>query len=161
MPVRIRPAANGDTEALVRLSLSAWAPVFASFRRVLGPAIYALIYPDWQEQQRDVVERVCNDGERMTVWVAEVDGTVAGFIAYTLNAAEKTGTVELLAVHPEYQNKGIGTELNVFALERMKERGMKLAAVSTGGDPGHAPARRAYEKAGYTAFPQVWYYKGL
>ena len=39
--------------------------------------------------------------------------------------------------------------------------GMKLAGVSTGGDPGHAPARRAYEKAGYTAFPNVWYYQPL
>jgi predicted N-acetyltransferase YhbS len=38
----------------------------------------------------------------------------------------------LLAVHPEYQNRGIGTELNNFALERMKESGMKMAVVGTG-----------------------------
>jgi hypothetical protein len=38
---------------------------------------------------------------------------------------------------------------------------MKVASLSTGGDPGHAPARRAYEKAGYTAFPIVWYYQDL
>jgi hypothetical protein len=43
----------------------------------------------------------------------------------------------------------------------MKENGMKLAVVGTGGDPGHAPARRAYEKAGYTAMPAVRYYKEL
>ena len=49
----------------------------------------------------------------------------------------------------------------LFALARMKESGMKVASLSTGGDPGHAPARRAYEKAGYTAFPIVWYYKDL
>jgi len=67
----------------------------------------------------------------------------------------------LLAVHPEYQNSGIGTELNTFALQKMKEGGMKLAVVGTGGDPGHAPARRSYEKAGYTALPLVRYYKDL
>jgi hypothetical protein len=33
----------------------------------------------------------------------------------------------------------------------MKEAGMQVATVSTGGDPSHAPARRAYEKAGFTA----------
>jgi predicted N-acetyltransferase YhbS len=67
----------------------------------------------------------------------------------------------LLAVHPEYQNQGIGTELNHFALKKMKESGMKLAVVATGGDPGHTPARRTYEKAGYTALPGVRYYQDL
>src|SRR5205807_189665 len=80
------------------------------------------------------------------VWVAEAHGMMTGFIAYTLNSMENgqenTGEVELLAVHPDYQNHGIGTELNQFALEKMKESGMKLAIVATGGDPGHAPARR-------------------
>ena len=37
-------------------------------------------------------------------------------------------------------------------------RGMGLA---TGGDPGHAPARRTYERAGFTGCPQVWYAKRL
>jgi hypothetical protein len=43
----------------------------------------------------------------------------------------------------------------------MREAGMKLAVVGTGGDPGHAPARRSYEKAGYTGLPLVRYYKDL
>jgi len=33
--------------------------------------------------------------------------------------------------------------------------------VATGGDPGHAPARATYEKAGFTGCPQVWYAKLL
>jgi hypothetical protein len=43
----------------------------------------------------------------------------------------------------------------------MRARGIDLATVSTGGDPGHAAARRTYESAGFTAFPQVWYAKLL
>ncbi|PVC90671.1 GNAT family acetyltransferase [Streptomyces sp. CS090A] len=43
----------------------------------------------------------------------------------------------------------------------MKEAGVTLASIWTGGDPGHAPARRTYEKAGYTALPLVRYYKAL
>ena len=38
---------------------------------------------------------------------------------------------------------------------------MKLAVVGTGGDEGHAPARRSYEKAGYTGLPLVRYYQEL
>jgi predicted N-acetyltransferase YhbS len=120
---------------------------------------------NWKMTQREIVEKICKDHEKTLVWVAEVQGMITGFIAYTLNSKENgqdnTGEVELLAVHPDYQNGGIGTELNNFALEMMKESGMKLAIAATGGDPGHAPARRSYEKAGYTALPGVRYYQDL
>ena len=101
------------------------------------------------------------DREKFTVWVPELDQKVVGFIAYTLNFKERVGEVYMLAVHPDYQNRGIGTELNTFALEKLKASGMQLAEVGTGGDPGHAAARRSYEKAGYTALPLVRYYKAL
>jgi ribosomal protein S18 acetylase RimI-like enzyme len=107
------------------------------------------------------VEGVCSDGSKTVVWAAEADGTVAGFIAYRLHSEDQSGEVELLAVHPDYQNRGIGTTLNNWALEQMKASGMRLAVVGTGGDPSHAPARRSYEKAGYTALPLVRYYKDL
>ncbi len=160
MDISIRPMTPDDMEDVVRLSLAAWAPVFHSFEQVLGSKIYFHIYPEWRRQQREVVEKICKD-EKTLVWVAEVDERVTGFIAYTLNNEEKTGEVELLAVHPDYQNRGIGTALNNFVLGKMKESGMELAVVATGGDPGHAPARRSYEKAGYTALPLVRYYQDL
>lgn len=161
MNLRIRPFSNSDIEDVVQLSLLAWAPVFSSFEQVLGTRTYTAIYPDWQRQQREVVERVCKDDDRFTTFVAQLDGAVVGFIAYALNNDDQTGEVELLAVHPDYQNQGIGTELNNFVLGKMKESGIKLAVVGTGGDPGHAPARRSYEKAGYTGLPLVRYYKAL
>ena len=157
----IRPVRDNDVEDLVRLSLLAWAPVFGSFEQVLGHNIYALIWPDWRTGQRDAVERVCKDDEKTTVWVAELDGTVVGFLAIELNIKDKIGDVALLAVHPDYQNRGIGTDLNSFAIEKMKASGMIMARVETGGDASHAPARRSYEKAGYTALPLVRYFKDL
>ncbi len=161
MNLHIRPSRNGDMEEVVQLSLAAWEPVFQSFRHILGPVIYSMIYPDWVTSQREAVEQVCKDGDKIIVWVADVDGRVAGFIAYELNIKDTTGEVQLLAVHPEYQNRGIGTELNNFVIEKMKESGMKMAVVGTGGDPSHTPARKSYEKAGYTALPLVRYYRDL
>jgi hypothetical protein len=38
---------------------------------------------------------------------------------------------------------------------------MTVVLVSTGGDIGHAPARRTYEKAGFTPMPAVHYFKAL
>jgi ribosomal protein S18 acetylase RimI-like enzyme len=161
MDLRIRPVTNVDIEAVVELSLLAWEPVFQSFRQIMGPTIYDFIYPDWRAMQSRDVAKICEPGGKLLVWVAEVEGKVVGFIAYKLDGETKTGEVEYLAVHPEYQNLGIGTELNNFALDKMKSSGMKLAVVGTGGDPGHAPARRSYEKAGFRPLPQVRYYKNL
>jgi ribosomal protein S18 acetylase RimI-like enzyme len=160
---RLRPLRRDDPEdvaAVERLALAAWAPVFRSFKRVLGAEIYARLYPDWRASQKADVERVCTE-EKYTVWVAEAEGQVAGYVAYTTDAETKVGEVYMLAVDPGRQRRGLGTRLNALALDRLREAGMELAQVSTGGDPGHEPARRSYEKAGYTAFPTVWYFQLL
>lgn len=38
---------------------------------------------------------------------------------------------------------------------------MSVAMVETGGDPGHGPARRTYERAGFTAMPVARYFMAL
>jgi ribosomal protein S18 acetylase RimI-like enzyme len=158
---QIRPFTDKDIEDIVQLSLLAWEPVFSSFEEILGPKIYPIIYPDWRKSQQEGVEKVCMDRVKYNVLVAEVEGKVVGFLAYELQPDDGTAEVYLLAVHPEYQNHGIGTELNLVALQEMKAAGITLAVVGTGGDESHAPARKSYEKAGYTALPLVRYYKDL
>jgi GNAT superfamily N-acetyltransferase len=91
------------------------------------------------------------------VYVAERDGVVIGFVSLQLDPDTKTGELGLNAVHPDWAGEGVGTAMYNFAVERMREAGMRIATVSTGGDPSHAPARRAYEKAGFTVgIPSIW-----
>ena len=161
MDFQIRPIQKEDITAIVDLSLLAWEPVFQSFEQVLGPKIFSHIYPDWRKTQAEVVEKYCQPEEGRTILVAEVAVNVAGFLVYELREKEKTGEVILLAVHPDYQKGGIATALNKTALQAMKTAGMQLAEVGTGGDEGHAPARRAYEKVGYIPLPIVRYYQNL
>jgi ribosomal protein S18 acetylase RimI-like enzyme len=139
----------------------AWEPVFQSFAKIMGPQIFALQYPDWRKSQGEAVENVCRDTGKFDTYVAEVDGKAVGFIAIEMNHETKFGEVYMLAVHPAYHNQGIGTELNRYALQKMREAGMKLAVVGTGGEEGHAPARASYEKAGYTGLPLMRYYQEL
>ena len=161
MNLHIRSVCSDDIEDLVQLSLLAWESVFTSFRQMLGPTVYTAIWPNWRAGQRDAIETICQQGDPCRVWVAELDGAVVGFVACELNPENKIGEVQLLAVHPNHQNRGIGTELNLVALAKMKESGMTMAKVETGGDPSHAPARRSYEKAGYIALPLVRYFQVL
>jgi GNAT superfamily N-acetyltransferase len=161
MRPRIRPFDERDAEAVVGLSLRAWAPVFASLEQVLGSEIFRRQHPDWREDQRRAVEEVCASQETQ-VWVAEVDASVVGFVATEVFDAEGSmGQTSMMAVDPDLQGGGIGTALTEFTLDRLKDAGMKVAMVETGGDPGHAAARRTYEKAGYVLLPVARYFKNL
>ena len=157
----IRPFDDRDTDVVVDLSLRAWAPAFASLERALGPEIFGRQHPDWREDQRRAVEEVCA-AKKGLVWVAEVDGTAVGFVAVELHHPERSmGEISMLAVDSDHQGRGIGTALTEFALDRLKDAGMTVAMVETGGDPGHAAARRTYEKAGYVHLPIARFFKNL
>src|SRR3712207_268035 len=136
MSIYVRPFAADDMEAVLELSVRAWEPVFHSFEQVLGSKIFLKLYPNWQVNQRDAVRAVCEDTVKHSIWVADVEGIVAGFVACELKVAEKIGEVYMLAVDPAFQRRGIGGQLNAFPLRWFKEQGMQLAMVGTGGDPG-------------------------
>ncbi len=146
---------------MVNLSLRAWEPVFASIERAMGSEIFRQFHPDgWRASQQKSVEDVCA-AQKTRVWVAEADAGIAGFVAVELHTESSIGEIYMLAVDPDYQGAGTGTALTEFALARIKEAGMPVAMVETGCDPGHAAARRTYEKAGCTLLPIARYFKKL
>ena len=71
------------------------------------------------------------------------------------------GVIEIIGVDPNYQRRGIGSLLTKTATDHMRSAGMDIAVVETGGDPGHAPARAAYEEAGFTLLPIARYFRVL
>jgi ribosomal protein S18 acetylase RimI-like enzyme len=154
----IRPFTRADADRIVELSLAAWPPVFSSFRDVLGEDLYDRVHPDWRSAQaasvRDALER--ND-----TWVSTTDGDITGFVNVVFDQRERSGEIYMIAVDPAHQRLGIASLLTDHALDEMRARQLDLAIVATGGDPGHAPARRTYERAGFTGCPQVWYAKLL
>jgi ribosomal protein S18 acetylase RimI-like enzyme len=152
--IGLRRLEDEDRESVIALSLRAWEPVFASFRDVLGDDLYRRVHPDWE---RDQARSVADALARNESWVAVVDGKVAGFVNVTFDVEERSGEIYMIAVDPAAQRQGVASLLTALALDEMRARGLDLAIVATGGDPGHAPARHTYEKAGFTPCPQVWY----
>jgi GNAT superfamily N-acetyltransferase len=158
----IRPLAPGDLPTLQSIRRAAFEPVFNSFRSIVGEEIAALAFADADAEQAKVLDDVCAAGSGHHVLVATVDGETVGFVSFTIDAAKRTGEIGLNAVRPDHAGKGIGTWMYQQVLARMKELGMALAVVGTGGDSSHAPARRAYEKVGFgPAIPSVYFYKLL
>ncbi len=123
--------------------------------------VYEQLYPEgWRESQRQAVEAVLA-AKKTRVWVAKVGTNTVGFVAVDLHPESSMGEIYMLAVDPDYQGGGIGTALTEFALAWIKDAGMAVAMVETGGDPGHAAARRTYEKVGYVHMPIARYFKKL
>jgi ribosomal protein S18 acetylase RimI-like enzyme len=158
--LEIRDFELADEAGIVDLSLRAWAPVFASIRTVLGWEIDDLLVGDWRQHQTSEIRGLLAD-RRNHVWVAESDGGVVGFVAARCDDERRVGEITMLAVDPPDQRRGVGTKLTQVATDWMRASGMQVAVVETGGDLGHAPARRLYEGAGFTLLPIARYFQAL
>ncbi len=159
--MQIESYASHHKDAIVRLSLRAWTPVFDSLQKVMDTDVYRAFYPDnWRVSQQKAVEDVCAT-EDTNVWVAIDGDSVVGFVAVKLHSEDSMGEIYMVAVEPDFQGRGIGTALIEFALTWMKDAGMSIAMVDTGGDDGHAPARHTYEKLGFGLLPIARYFKKL
>lgn len=156
----VRRFEERDLDSVVALALRAWAPVFLSLEQTLGEGLYGRLRPDWRAEQAQAVDAACHDPD-LTVWVAELDSDVAGFVTCRLDADSRIGEIHMIAVDPLRQRGGVGSALIDTALAWFTDNGMSVAMVETGGDPGHAPARLAYERNGFTGMPVARYFKEL
>lgn len=159
--LRILPLEPSQTDAIVALSLRAWAPVFPAMRDEMPPYIYRSFYPQgWQVRQEADIAALCRDAT-VSVSVARVGDDLAGFVALKVHEEDSMGEVYAIAVDPEHQRSGVGAALLDFALDWMRKKGLAMAMVETGHDAGHAPARAAYEKAGFARLPVARYFRKL
>ena len=156
--LHIRRFVEDDADAVVGLSIRAWTPVFASMRATLGDALFLRFWPSWEHDQEKAVRDALAAHE---TWVSTEDDVVTGFVNVAFDGDERSADIHMIAVDPAFQGSGHARALTDFATDEMQRRGITLATVSTGGDPGHGPARATYEAAGFTSFPQVLYAKIL
>lgn len=158
----IRDLKSTDVEVIAEIAVAAWTPIFAFYRQTLGEELFEAACPNWQEEKARQVRLACDPQNRAMVCVAEKEGQVVGFITFYANDASRIGEIGNNAVHPDFQGMGIGTRMYQHIFDRLGRLGMRFVKVSTGGDPSHAPARRAYEKAGFSIqLPSVEYYRKL
>lgn len=153
----IRASRADDLPRLEQVREAAFAPIFASFRSILGDDLYNLVQAREDAAQQHLLICLLAPDSGWEAYVVEVAGTAVGFVTLQMHHETQVGEIGLNAVDPAHAGQGIGTAMYMFAMSRMKEAGMRAATVATGGDPSHAPVRRAYEKAGLTAqIPSVW-----
>ena len=155
----IRPAEQADLERMVAIARNEWLAIYEGFRAQLGEEIFAQIYHEpLAQKEAQIRENLKSD----LCFVTECDGEIAGFITCRFDANTKIGRIGNNAVSADFRGQGIGVRQYEFVFERFREMGASIACVTTGLDEAHAPARRAYEKAGFSAsLSSVTYYKKL
>ncbi|WP_053226372.1 GNAT family N-acetyltransferase [Solirubrobacter soli] len=158
----IRAFAPADLDAVVALSLRAWAPNYLSMESLLGDELARRLHgDDWRVYQAQSVVDTVSDRSKHA-WVAERGAEIRGFVvAAIVDPARGLGEITMLAVDPAEQAHGIGRALTEHATEWLRAAGMRVAMIGTGGDAGHAAARRLYERVGYSLMPMARYFKAL
>ncbi|MBI4416557.1 MAG: GNAT family N-acetyltransferase [Euryarchaeota archaeon] len=102
-------------------------------------------------------------GGRLTV--ADADGRAVGFVlwapalepAWFDPGVEGWAELQELHVHPEFQNRGIGTRLVRAAIRQARGAGCEAMYLET--EESNGAARRAYEKAGFRQHNRLVRYK--
>ena len=160
--LEMRPYEAADYERVLEICLAAFEPIHQGFEAALGQRIFDLQYDDWKERYAATIRTIAPDDEKIKVYVAAIEGNVAGFIFLLVDAKRQTGEIGLNAVDPPLQGLGIGKAMYEFALAKLKEHGALIACVGTGGDDAHERARRAYAAVGFDrGIPGVYLFKSL
>src|SRR5436190_4378797 len=156
MPPTIRLATAADHASVLDMASRAWPPIFAAVNDALGPELARRLHGrDWRPHHAAEVAAILTE-DGTTTWVAELDNVVVGFAsARVVDPTRKIGDIRIVGVDPATQRGGVGSALTRQAESWLRDQGMAVAFVGTGGDPGHAPARRLYEELGYHPYPAV------
>jgi GNAT superfamily N-acetyltransferase len=140
---------------------AAFAPVFASFRAILGGELAAISLATAEQEQAALLERMRAD-PNTRIAVAESNGAPIGFVCIVLHREQALGEIALLFVTPASAGRGVGAALCNSALDVMRTENLRAAYVAAGADESHAPALRTYAKAGFAAgIPSTHLYRML
>lgn len=137
-----------DLEAVMAIANAGWKEIRKMSRAALGDRMADMMNPAGDDKSKGLQVKDQIDSGLYNIDICEHDGEIVGFITYKhdgfigeiCNNAAKTGT----------GLKGIGQMMYKFVLEKFRSENVKIAKVTTGMDYAHAPARKAYERAGFS-----------
>ena len=143
----MREYRSGDLGQVMNIANAAWQPIRKMSREALGDTISDLLNPAGDAESKGLQIKDQIDSGQYGIAVCEHDGQIVGFITWHIEGC--IGTICNNAARPNTGLKGIGQTMYGFVLEKFHQAGVKAVAVTTGLDWAHAPARRAYERAGF------------
>jgi len=156
--ILIRKAKPEDVERIVQITAEAFEgyTVYYLLEKKFGVKFGGKPWSEWKGGE---LKAFC-ESSLDWVYVAEQNGTVVGYMTYSLDRVRRVGSVGNNAVSLPYQRRGIATNLLKTVLEALKQEGMEYAQVGT--MEIDIPAMRLYEKAGFEQlYKSVYYFMKL
>lgn len=137
MSLTVRLFKKSDAEILSKIA-------FDGFKTFLKDKVTEMVPPeDWIE-----IAETSNRTQENAIFVAEEGGAVKGFLSATANLKRRLGTLNNIAVDPEWHAKGIGHALFLEAEKFWIER--KMRKVCTCVSSINPKAQIYYIKQGFT-----------
>lgn len=151
--ITVRKMKKEDLDRILTIAGSAWGGYMLD--GLLEDRHGALWQKNALERMADSVRKICRtDGDK--VIVAELGGKVVGYATLGIYPQERIGEVRGNAVDTEYQGRGIGTTMNKWIIAHFRELKLKVARVCT--LVHDKPARRMYEKQGFSELSRIIHY---
>lgn len=116
-----------------------------------------VVYDVWRRTLLDGMCRTHVQDERFALWVAEEHGDVVGFVSAFLTTSrrgERRWEIDLVAVRPDSQKRGLGPRLIAAACEDGRKHQVALARALIRVD--NLPSQRAFEKVGFATDGEVY-----
>jgi GNAT superfamily N-acetyltransferase len=134
----IRPGTPEDAAGVAQVHVETWQ------------AAYAHAFPPEQLQSQSLEERTALARRFPPTFLAELDGTIVGFVAVGASRDEGAdGELFAIYVHPDHWGTGVGRALIEAGEQRLRELGHSEALLWVLED--NPRARRFYETAGWSA----------
>lgn len=143
--LQVVPAEEAHVADCVRIALALWTGIHEVYAKRIGDDIHDAVMANWQANQK---KSIADQQRRPTSLVALLNGQVVGFCGCRVENGV-LGVIGYNGVDPQFRGRGIARYMYEAAFDSFRSQGIRYARVFTGGDDGHGPARRAYEKAGY------------
>ena len=118
-------------------------------------------YARWSKRKHPTLEGIKAYIEEGSMYLYKEEKVIVGAVAVTMYqgddyhaiewsqqvADDKAAVIHILAVSPDYQGKGIGSEMVREAINLAKEKGMQ--AIRLDALASNIPAHRMYERLGF------------
>src|SRR5690349_4620082 len=112
----IRPGDDADIEALIALTIETFRPFFEDYvQPLLGDDLFEHQHGRWQQDYHEQVPALRDPSAGRHIAVAEVDGEIAGYVAWNPGERPRSGEIQMLAVLPAYRDRAVGRGLCLHA----------------------------------------------
>lgn len=145
--MNMREYKSEDLAKVMEIANIAWRPIRQMSREALGNTIADILNPAGDDCSKGLQVKAQIESGQWGIAVCEHEGEVVGFITYSINGI--WGEICNNGALTSTGLKGIGQTMYKFVMAEFRKAGVKVAKVTTGLDWAHAPARRAYERAGF------------